>query len=245
VLATDDTHNLWVFFGTGRYYSNQDKTTQDIQHFFGVKDCTITDGCSQASERNNLYNASFVTVCVGCAPDKNVSVDGGGTYTKGFDAGTDALVNNLQGLDGWFTTLPTTRERTLSRATLIGGTLFFTTFTPASDMCAGSGEGRLYALYYLTGTSYKESSIGTSLESGQTVVNRSVSLGAGMPSEVTVQIGRQGTGGGGVSSNSGCVGRITSFIQTSTSALSQVCSQPPLGESGLAPWSRMVAWRDL
>jgi type IV pilus assembly protein PilY1 len=249
VLSADDTHNLWVFFGTGRYYSNPDKTNQDIQHFFGVKDCTITDGCSQASERNNLYNASFVTVCIGCAPDKNVSVDGGGTYTKGFDTGTDALLNNLQGMDGWFTTLPTTRERTLSRAALIGGVLFFTTFTPTSDMCASSGEGRLYALYYMTGTPYKESAIGTSLESGQTVVNRSISLGAGMPSEVTVQIGGQGMGGGGVSSNSGCVGRITGFIQTSTSALSQVCGQVPLGMSGggsgLAPWSRMVAWRDL
>jgi hypothetical protein len=104
-------------------------------------------------------------------------------------------------------------------------------------------------LYYLTGTPYKESAIGTSLESGQTVVNRSISLGAGMPSEVTVQIGGQGTGGGGVSSSSGCVGRITGFIQTSTSALSQVCGQTPLGmaggTSGLAPWSRMVAWRDL
>ncbi len=239
-LAMDDTNNLWVFFGTGRYFSNQDKTNQDLQHFFGVKDCSITGGCVQTTERNNLFNASNVVVCSSCSPDKNVSVDGGATYTKGFDAGTGALVNNLQGLDGWFTTLPTTGERTLSRATLLGGTLFFTTFIPTSDTCVASGNGLLYALYYQTGTPYKESAIGATTSGSNTIVNKSISLGSGLPSAMAVQIGAQGTGAQGGSSNAGCVSGVTGYTQASTGVLSQVCGKPAID-----PWSRIISWRNI
>src|SRR5205823_1871083 len=43
-LTQDDTHNLWLFFGTGRFFSNNDKSNVDIQHFFGVKECIIFAG---------------------------------------------------------------------------------------------------------------------------------------------------------------------------------------------------------
>jgi type IV pilus assembly protein PilY1 len=240
-LTEDDTNKIWVFFGTGRYFSNNDKTNTDIQHFLGVKDCILTGGCTdQSVERNNLFNASNVVVCTDCSPDANVSTDGGATYTGGFDSGVSNLLNNIQSMDGWFTTLPNTQERTLSTATLLGGSLFFTTFIPTSDICVASGSGLLYAVYYQTGTPYKESVLGTTTSGGKTLASRSISLGSGLPSSMAVQIGAQGTGASGTASSSGCAGRVTGFIQASTGVLGQVCGKP-----ALSSWSRMVAWRDL
>ena len=56
-VALDDANNLWIYFATGRFLSNNDKTTKDMQHALGVKDCIITGGCTdQTVERNNLLN---------------------------------------------------------------------------------------------------------------------------------------------------------------------------------------------
>jgi type IV pilus assembly protein PilY1 len=241
VLSADDNLKPWVFFGTGRYYSSQDKTTQDIQHFFGVKDCIISGVCSdQTVERNNLTNVSSVTICSSCSPTANVSTDGGLTFDSSFDAGLSNLVTNVENTDGWFTTLPTTRERNLSRPLLIGGTLFFSTFIPNPDPCAATGQGLLYALYYLTGSPYKESALGTTPVGSDTTVTRSTSIGAGLPSEVVVHIGAQGSGAAGTTGGSGSVGRLTGFAQTSTGAVFQM----NLSAAG-SFWSRLISWRDI
>jgi type IV pilus assembly protein PilY1 len=240
-LSSDDNNNLWVFFGTGRFLNTGDKTNSDIQHYFGVKDCIATGGCSdQTVERNNLQNVSGVTVCTSCASTANVSTDGGATYTGGFSTGVSSLVNNVQNADGWFTTLPTTKERNLSVATILGGTVFFTTFVPTSDICGASGDGHLYALYYLTGTAYTQSSIGETAVGSNTVAGRSISLGAGLPSQMAIQLGAQGSGTDGTVSSAGCTGGLTGFIQASTGALGQIC-----GHAAETAWSRMIAWRDL
>ncbi|HLG44135.1 MAG TPA: hypothetical protein VI337_03885, partial [Nitrospirales bacterium] len=241
VLSADDNLKPWVFFGTGRYYSNLDKTTQDIQHFFGVKDCIISGVCSdQTVERNNLTNVSSVTICSSCSPTANVSTDGGLTFDSSFDAGLSNLVTNVQNTDGWFTTLPNVRERNLSRPILIGGTLFFTTFIPNPDLCAATGQGLLYALYYLTGSPYKESALGTTPVGSDTTVTRSTSIGAGLPSEVVVHIGAQGSGAAGTTGGSGSLGRLTGFAQTSTGAVSEM----KLSAAG-SFWSRIISWRDI
>jgi type IV pilus assembly protein PilY1 len=241
-LSTDDTQNIWVFFGTGRYFSNLDKTNQDPQNFFGVKDCALTSpsSCDQTKEFHNLKDVSSVVVCTSCSPTANVSSDGGATFTVGFQAGGGNLVNNIQNMDGWVTNLPNLRERNFTQPTILGGTLFFTSFITSDDLCVSGGNGLLYALYYGTGTPYSASTIGTSVSGGNTIANASLSLGFGMPSQAAVQIGAQGTGAHGSTSNSGCVGRVTAFVQAGTGAINQFCAKP-----ALQPWSRMISWRDL
>jgi len=255
-LTQDDTHNIWLFFGTGRYVTSADKTNTDIQHFLGVKDCIVTGGCTdQTVERNNLFNSSNVVVCSSCASGSNVSTTGSTTsFTLAFSAGGGSLVNNIQNMDGWFTTFNdptaplqtpprtamTPGERNLSSSTLIGGTVFFTTFIPTTDICQASGTGQLYAVYYLTGGPYTASAIGTAASGSDTLTAKTLSLGQGLPSQMGIQIGAQGSGASGTSSGSGCAGRITGFIQASTGALGQTC-----GAAALSLWSRMVSWRDL
>ncbi len=184
-------------------------------------------------------DVSSATICVVC--DTGVDqVTGTGDISgvTTFDgSGTTSMIGLVQSKDGWFTSLPTTGERNLSAPTLLGGTLFFTTFVPASDACGGGGDGYLYALFYLTGTAYQESVIGTETVGGNTNVLRSLVMGAGLPSQVAIQIGAQGTGASGATSSSGCVGAVTGFIQTSSGALSQVC-----GKTALSSWSRYITW---
>ena len=145
-------------------------------------------------------------------------------------------------MDGWFTTLPAARERVVASPTILGGTVFISTFVPTDDLCVGSGSGLLYALFYLTGTAYTEPALGTEVDgSGNTNTNRSVSIGStGLASQVALHIGGQGTGGAGAASNAGCAGRVTGFVQSSTGALSQFCSKP-----ALSAWSRYLSWISL
>jgi Tfp pilus tip-associated adhesin PilY1 len=196
-----------------------------------------------AVEQHDLYDASNVVVCTKCDPDypdRNVSLDGGSTYTKSFDAGDSSLLNDVGARSGWFITLPKTRERNLTTAAVIGGTMFFTTFFPGGDVCTASAEGRLYALYYKTGTPYKESTIGESPSGTQTVANKFIALGAGVPSGVSIHIGAKGTGAAGTQGEGqGSVGGCTLLNQMSTGAISETACNVGL------VWSRMLAWRDV
>jgi hypothetical protein len=131
-------------------------------------------------------------------------------------------------------------ERSLSKAALLGGMLFFSTFSPDDSLCDFSGEGRLYGLYYLTGTGYNASTLGATTDKGQLIANTYVDLGSGLPSQVALQIGQLGEGLSGVATaGRGCVGGITTNMQMSNATIAQVCT-------GTGPaYSRVIAWRDL
>ncbi|WP_447974853.1 pilus assembly protein [Nitrospira sp. Kam-Ns4a] len=253
--AADDSNHLWVYFGTGRYFSTADKSNLDIQYFFGVKDPCTTDisATCQGAQRNNLLNVSTATICSVCATaGQNVSGvtnPATGTPITTFDgAGSTTTLQGLVGsMDGWVTDLlPTdTRlaqgERVLSAPTIIGGIVFFTTFIPNTDICSASGNGNLYALFYLTGTAYKESVVGTQASGSITKVLRSISLGQGLPSQVQVHLGDQGTGSlgqaGSGANPSGCTGRLYGLVQASNGVTNQFC-----GKSAATAWSRYLSW---
>jgi type IV pilus assembly protein PilY1 len=243
-ITMDEQNHLWLFFGTGRYFSLADKTNSDTQHFIGVKDPVPTGGCTETSpnncEKRNLLNVSSASVCVVCATGTNQVTGVAGVETLEGSA-TTTLVGLIQTKDGWYTSLPNARERAMVTPVLLSGTVFFPTFIPNSEICTSSGTSLLYALFYLTGSAYKDSMIGTEAISGSTVAKRSISLGegVGLASQIAIHLGGQGSGASGAPSSAGCQGRTTGFIQSSTGTLSQVCAKP-----ALAAWSRTVSWSD-
>jgi type IV pilus assembly protein PilY1 len=183
--SVDDSNNLWVFFGTGRFYNQADKGNTDTQYFFGVKDPVVTGGCADSltgCQRPNLLNVSSAQICTTCT--------GGLTQVSGlsgitsFDTGSTSLVGTVQSMDGWYTRLPTAGERVLSNPSLLGGTVFFTTFIPDNDICDAAGTGNVYALFYLTGTAYKNPIIGQTTTGSNTFNSTSISLGTGLPSKL-------------------------------------------------------------
>ncbi|HEY3198291.1 MAG TPA: hypothetical protein VGJ57_09775 [Nitrospirales bacterium] len=257
-ISSDELHNIWVFFGTGRYITNSDKTNADQQYFVGVVDCIMSGQCSvETVKRQNLIDVSLVVVCdtllIGCGDaSHNVSSEGGavGTYDKGFDSGagnqSDAVNQVVAGVrtsDGWFMSLPNARERDLNSPLIFGGTLFFDTFIPTQGVCEASGTGLLYGLYYLTGTAYKNSSLGDGILNGVPIINRSVSLGEGLPSQVAIHVGAKDKLNGtadGKTPNGACKSGTSVVVHMSTKGVSETCIK---GQGKL--YSEMLAWRDL
>jgi len=242
-VTIDDSRALWVFFGTGRFFSVADKTNTDAQYFFGVKDPVVTGGCIESTvtscERPDLVNVSSAAVCTICSGAQVTGVTG---VTTLLGSATTTLQGLIQSKHGWYTTLPVAGERTVVSPTLIGGTVFFPTYVPSDDICTASGAGYLYALFYLTGSAYKEPIIGTQAVGADTLSSRSISLGtSGLASQMAVHIGAQGTGssgsGFGSGGGAGCQGQLTGFIQSSTGTLSQLCTRP-----ALSVWSHWISW---
>jgi type IV pilus assembly protein PilY1 len=88
-------------------------------------------------------------------------------------------------------------------------------------MCGFGGNGKLYALYYTTGTAYKKSVIGTE---GSTVL-KSKDLGYGLPSSIGIHVGQEEGG--------------TGYVQQSTGTILEVDINPALKVKG-----GTISWRE-
>ncbi len=228
-VAIDDSNKLWVFAGSGRYYGINDKANTDQQYFVGVKDSVLNGACTESTRinchDNDLIDVSSAQVClVGTGDCGGIT-----NQVTGVGGASDfaSLVALVASKDGWYTTLPTSGERALSRPIALGGIVLFPTFVPANDPCAASGESYLYALYYRTGSAYSSPVIGTSPGSGSNkIVNRSTSLGVGMASQAVVHIGKGGSGG-----------KATAYIQKSSGEITSIGFNSPA-----ALPSRFMTW---
>lgn len=208
--TVDDSNQVWVFFGTGRYLGNADKVDNSIQRLYGMKDKVANGVCTEATQTNcwtnNLVDATTAVVCIVCSGATTQVTDPtnpGVTTVQG--SGTSSMVGLVATKDGWRLTLPgpttitsgglTTNysaERSVVNPTLFGGTIFFPTFAPTSDFCGSDGTSYLYGVYYKTGTANTAPVIGTSTSGGNTNVTTKVSLGVGMASALSVHVGQEG-----------------------------------------------------
>jgi type IV pilus assembly protein PilY1 len=142
--SLDEEQNLWVFFGTGKYSGLWDRLVRHAEHcFFGIKDSCYGNTCTDEVSFNQLYDSSEVCVYRGG------TVGGAATTTW------NGFVYEVQEKEGWYLTFSSGGERVISKASLLGGILSFTTYQPSDDLCSTSGSGNLYTLYYQTGTAWK------------------------------------------------------------------------------------------
>lgn len=219
--TTDDDGNRWVFFGTGRFLSQADKLNADPQSYYGIKEPFIENADNSKTftydpvAYGDLFNAS------------NVDVYAGGDYLGGFSGTFGEMENQIAGYQGWRLDFPDTYERNLGQAVLAGQALTFTTFTPSDDICASSGVSHIYALYFRTGTAYKQSIFGVDYNilspDGDPLVLKRRSLGPGLTITPNVHTGRQkGT---------------RAFIQTESGSILDLEQQTPGNvKSGKIMW---------
>ncbi|MDN5941301.1 MAG: hypothetical protein L0H94_05400 [Nitrospira sp.] len=226
-VTLDDANNVWVFAGSGRYYSMTDKTNADTQYFVGVKDPVLTGGCNQTTtdcSRSDLVDVSAATVCVlgqgGCVAGSQVTGVGAAQSFL-------SLVGTIQSKHGWYTTLSiASRERMISNPIVLGGAVFFPTFIPENDACSSTGDSNLYALYYRTGSAYSSPIIG-STASG--TINKTAYIDKGVASAVAIHVGSQGPGGNPTG--------VTGCVQASSSAVTCVSMNPASPVT-----SRYISW---
>ncbi|KPJ57599.1 MAG: hypothetical protein AMJ42_04650 [Deltaproteobacteria bacterium DG_8] len=213
--SIDEDDNIWVYFGTGKYYSNEDKADTTTQYFYGVKDPCPYGGCTAADEvaLADLYNSTNIIILT------NGGVEGATALTW------DAFVDEVQAEEGWYLSLATGGERVLNRPSVLGGVVLFAPFAPDDDICAYGGTGSLYALYYETGTAYYEDILGTETYGDNEKSIKRISLDKGITSEIGLHVGQKATS--------------TGFIQQGTGLVTQVEVDPALGiKSGIVGWKQ-------
>jgi type IV pilus assembly protein PilY1 len=196
--SIDQFRNIWTFFGTGRYFSDDDKIDTSSQSFYGFKDPCWNGSCTTTFDRSDLFDATSVKV-----------------YTSGEVSGVTG-VTNFSGLisevrtnyDGWYIDLPDSGERVLNKPVILGGIVLYSSFTPSADICGYGGSSKLSATYFETGSAYKESVIGTETEGEKEKVLRSIDLGAGLPSSPSVHVGKEEGGKGYIQQSTGIIEEV-------------------------------------
>jgi len=245
-IAIDDAAKVWVFAGSGRYYSAADKTDTATQYFVGVKDSVVNSTCTQSDQincqDNDLLNVTSATVCI--VGQGNCGLPSGTDQVTGVTGATSftSLVSLIQSKDGWYTALPQSGaangERVLAGPVVFAGIVYFPTFIPTNDICASSGTSYLYALFYKTGSAYQESIIGTTPgASGNTNISGKSSLGEGLAFGGVTHLGSGSDGGAPT--------KICN--NTSTGALLCTESNIPGGGPGVSsgvadPRSHFISW---
>ncbi|MDH3221624.1 MAG: PilC/PilY family type IV pilus protein, partial [Gammaproteobacteria bacterium] len=126
--SPNNSPNIMVFFGTGQYLVDADKSTTGIQSFYGVWD--KGDG---SRDRSHLIEQTF---------DTSFSVK---VLTRNpVDYSIDY---------GWYFDLPETGERSVTSPIARADTVFFNSFVPVDDPCSVGGFGFKFAVDMATGGS--------------------------------------------------------------------------------------------
>ncbi|MBE9558734.1 MAG: hypothetical protein IMF08_17880, partial [Proteobacteria bacterium] len=120
--------NLMVFFGTGQYLVENDKSTTGIQSYYGVWD----EG-SAGLTRANLIEQTFDTSFAGKVLTRNPV--------------------NYAADHGWYFDLVASGERSVTASIARADTVFFNSFVPVEDPCSIGGYGYKYAVDMETGGS--------------------------------------------------------------------------------------------
>ena len=175
--SMDAEGNLWVFGGTGRYWSDADESTHPNNYLFGFKDDAWKTG-SQSYTLNDLLDATDIAVLVDTTTGE-ADVHGVLGDTASFNSFETWVNENYQ---GWY--IDIRDERSLNMPLVIGGAVFYTTFVPTKDPCGFGGQSYLYGLYYKTGTGYQNPILG--LSSGE--AQRKIEVGTGMASAPSVHL---------------------------------------------------------
>lgn len=201
VVKLQDRTNkqLWVYFGTGRfYYNGDDPSTSTTQALYGVK-----EPCYSTANRNigglSVIAGGSVNHMDGTCSDavptgSSYLIDQSGTATT---SPSSSLSANASGwfvkLDAAGTTAGYLSERLISDPTVsTAGTVYFTTFVPNSSPCQYGGGTYIWALNYATGAAPASSTMkGTALVQVSTGAFQQVSLSSAFSSTSSRLNGRR------------------------------------------------------
>jgi type IV pilus assembly protein PilY1 len=214
---TPDTS--YVVFGTGKYLEASDKSSTTRQSVYMVYD----NGSASGDTLNGgATRESAISGRKRLSPGTAVAATGV-VSVPAFTLGRAAVDDDATQRSGWFFDFPTTGERQISNATLVGNKAIFGSLIPATSGAAAScsvaeGGGNQYEVTIANGkgTSVK-STVGIQGEplvgeiTGATTYTVSDSTGRRVKT-ITSQVIQQGSAGlgtGGTSSNSVMAGRLS------------------------------------
>ncbi|MGE0484819.1 MAG: pilus assembly protein [Gammaproteobacteria bacterium] len=210
-ITIDNAFRTWLFAGTGRHYTNNDKNSAAQQTLYGFIDPYASS--NPPNTEAPVDHTQFEPVAQARTfTNGDVSLDGDVSAETTFDA----FAGDVEAAGGWYFdfdvdgTEPS--ERIVSNPTLIGGILLATPFTPATDQCGAEGSSREIGRAFNSGLVPEEGIFGTepcqSCPDGVYEAIGDVNLGAGQASSVSIFIGAQTI-----------PGVVTGFTQSDTGAI--------------------------
>jgi type IV pilus assembly protein PilY1 len=228
-VAKDTKGDIWVFAGSGKYYSDLDEKDKSAQIFLGMKDMGVT------AETNDLSDMTGASTEGRVRAKENICIyDSDSNKFELKEVVTS--INLLSGKPkdhkvGWVLSLKD-GERVLSRPLLIGGLADFLTYKPDEDPCNYGGTSYLYSVGYTTGTapsniSIRSPEIITEQGNGLVTVNKKIPLGYGAPP----------SGEAIITSQAGETERLRKKIQIATGAVAEVENNLPY-----SMLSRIMHW---
>ena len=246
-----DGRNYWVYFGTGRFLDEREKSDTSQQSYYGIKEpVDVNREFTWATvEKTGTHNSipgdqgllrvdQIQVHQAGAAVDAELTCKGGGSacLPSGVTRFNELLAYvvgtgySAAGKDGWYLDFSSTaRERNLGQGVLLGGLLTFTTYMPYNDLCLSEGLSDLYGVYYQTGTSWYKPVFGNNGVDSNSNVLSILPLGHGLSKQPNLHVGnKEGT---------------TVFLQSSTGAILEI-EQPNLPlrntKTGKVSWRRDV-----
>ncbi len=186
-VARDADKNIWVYAGSGKYFSGVDQTDTSGQIFLGIKDApsgiTYPKAAGGLDNRTGTNTTGTVTgTAQTCVFDSTSGTFGFKTIVTSINP-TSATPS--ASAVGWYISL-TGGERSITRPLAVGGLVDFLTYVPSSDVCSYGGNSYLYSVGYTTGVApanvailAPETTGGTT--SGAVTVQKGVLLGPGAP----------------------------------------------------------------
>jgi type IV pilus assembly protein PilY1 len=185
----DEKRQVWVYQGSGKYYSDVDETDSSQQIFLGIKHASgIAYPLTTASldNRTNVPTTGTVTgttqACIFNSSTNDFALTTMVTSISRTSAAASTPAN------GWYINLATspTAERVVSRPLAIGGLVDFLSYKPNADPCAAGGDSYLYSLAYTTGVAPENVAImhpdtTGGVTTGSVTVQKGIKLGPGAP----------------------------------------------------------------
>jgi len=149
------TGKLWIYFGTGRYFYNTDMSSVSTPfELYGVKDPCYSENTGDTGYLPTGPSNAFDTSCT-------ASVDATKLANQTGTASAAPASSLADSYPGWYISLSLSEtvngstynsERVITNPVASGsGAVFFTTFSPAADVCGYGGESQLWAVNYATG----------------------------------------------------------------------------------------------
>jgi type IV pilus assembly protein PilY1 len=134
-------NNLYLFFGTGRYFYSQDDSSS-TRHLVMVKDKCYPQ--NNAAKNIGTYVASDIsTYCYSTVgtPDTLALTD----LTNRTTAATAAVTN------GWYITLDAGERVVTDTVATVNGAIYYTVYKPSTGICSFGGKSYLWGTKYDTG----------------------------------------------------------------------------------------------
>lgn len=154
--------NLWLYFGTGRFFFKGDDSLSTVQQkLYGIKEpCYYTSdrkmqtavaGGSKNDIDQNCTDEATSTITTTCSGSSTALCNQSG------DATTAPAANLPETMGGWVINLDSSNSSSLAERVITdpvaspAGAVFFTTFKPSADICKFGGDSLIWSVNYATG----------------------------------------------------------------------------------------------